>query len=465
MKKVFNASLVAASMALAFSAAAATVTPTTTPLKLSAEGVAAGKKAMNQNVEFDVTVDSLHPANSVITLTFDNKVDLDTLAAAAGGAVTNTPGSGQGVSGDITFNYGTGSFTFDAVEVDKDEGTISFKVGLGDPLPAFAAFRVTLGATKVDIAGETSVSYSSKTAAGVPIETGSGVIATETTQFGFAVTTEFSKLIDRTDMTVFNDTTNTDQASFRLINRGNLAAALAGVSATVNFAGNFEDLVPAADFAAEIAGGAALGGAITLNAAENVLSVPVAAAELTAAGLNNNYNLDFALVTAAVDIPETGAIAASVVFASADLPGTGTLTYATGVDAGEWRLDATIVNVPYLPVGYEQFSGNVEISNEGNTDAEIIVRAIGNKKDGNGDAVTYGPVTLSKVAAANSVTTIFERDLMDAFGLAKGDNVKMSVTFIIDADKEDVTLAPYYREGTARINVISDQYKADSIRR
>lgn len=125
----------------------------------------------------------------------------------------------------------------------------------------------------------------------------------------------------------------------------------------------------------------------------------------------------------------------------------------TAFAAGEFQLDATLVNVPYLPVGYEQFSSTVEISNLSAADAEVSVEAVG--KTGK----KYGPVVLSKKAAKGAVTSFFESDFFTAFGLAKGSNEKLSVSFAIDANEKDITVVPYYREGTARVNVIADQYK------
>ena len=95
-----------------------------------------------------------------------------------------TQGTGLGVSGDITFNYGTGSFTFDNVVVNAAARTIKFKVNLGNPLTANSSFRVTL-ADPV-LSGAATVSYSSALA-GTVIETGSGAIAEETQQFAYSV--------------------------------------------------------------------------------------------------------------------------------------------------------------------------------------------------------------------------------------------------------------------------------------
>ena len=77
MKTVFKASLLASAMALSIGAQAATIS--SSPKQLSAEGVAVGLTATNQDLTFDIVVDALHPSASTITLTFDENVDLTTL--------------------------------------------------------------------------------------------------------------------------------------------------------------------------------------------------------------------------------------------------------------------------------------------------------------------------------------------------------------------------------------------------
>jgi len=113
--------------------------------------------------------------------------------------------------------------------------------------------------------------------------------------------------------------------------------------------------------------------------------------------------------------------------------------YVKGADFGAFQLDASVVNVPYLPVGYG-LTPNVEIANAGSTDAEIQLEAF----DQNG--VAYGPVTLTTKAGKKAVTKVSEGDIETAFGLAANAKKKLSVTFVLDADAADITLAPYYRE-------------------
>lgn len=440
MKTVFKASLLASALALTFSAQAAEVT--STPLKLSSQGVAAGLTEDDVAITLDIGVDVTHPAGSTITLTFDDSVDLDTLT---GGAVTNTPANGTGTVGDITFSYGTGSFTFDTVTVDTTTNpnahTLSFKVNLGNALSADSAFRVEIGAGHVDVSGASTLAYSAKKANGDVIETGSSVIATEETQFTYTVATKFDGVIQRLDRTLFTDADDVDVATVKFANKETtLGASLTGISVAASMTGNFDGLA-SGDLVVTVAAAAAV-----LNGDEDEYTNAIVAGEITDAGVDNVYTFTFDESNAA-DIPASGDIEITFVVSTTDVA----TKYTYSGNAGEWVVDGSTVNVPYLPVGYG-LSPNVEIANEGAA-ASISIEGF----DQNG--MEYGPVELTKVAAAHAVTKISEADIQTAFGLATTGKHKLSVTFVLDADAADITLAPYYREGISRVNVMSDQYK------
>ena len=133
-----------------------------------------------------------------------------------------------------------------------------------------------------------------------------------------------------------------------------------------------------------------------------------------------------------------------------------TETLGSAVDTGKWALDAAVINVPYLPINYG-LSSNVEVANHGDTDAEIIA-------EGFDDAGKVYASKVIKTVAKKTVGKVSENDLKAAFGIAADAKVKLNVTFVVDQDVDKVTLVPYYREGEARINVISDQYKDASVK-
>jgi len=448
MKKVFNASILAAAVALSFGATAATIS-TANVTKLSAEGLAQNVAVAAATASFDIIVDKKHPAASVITLTFDDKVTKASFIAAtaacdvAGGVVDNTTTPGTGTCGaDLSFNYGNGNFTFDNVVTDSTAKTIKFTVNLGNPLDADSAFRVTLGGSHIVFTGESTLSYSSVEANDTAIETGAGLIAKEQSQFGFTLDTAFDGLIDREAPTKFLDAATTDKLTYTFTNDETLGGALTVTSAVASVAGIFTDVV-AGQFVNASSATDYTAAQVTSDAK---FSYTVAKADMDATGAKNKVEVIF--TTGAEDLPETGMIDLDLVIKG----GTDDVTVASKVDAGLWQLDAAVVNVPYLPVGYG-LTPNVEVANESSKDASIQIRGF----DQNGKV--YKAVTLPFAAKKTAVTKVSEADIKTAFGITDAEKVKLSVTFILDVEPTQITLAPYYRQNESRVNVMSDQYK------
>jgi hypothetical protein len=444
---LFKKALVASAVVASFGASA-TATLSSTPAQLSAEGVADGIVATNQNITFDVVVGTLHPAASTITLEFDATVDLDGLT---GGAVTNTPANGTGTAGNVTFDYGTGSFTFDNVVItdnDQTKGekdTISFDINLGNPLTADSAFRITLGDNVVDLSGAANVAYSAVTSGGDDIETGSGVVAEEVSQFAFSVETALDKLIDRDDLTQYTDTTATDTLSVTLSNDETLLAAMTAVSSILTISGDFTG-VPAADMDAEIAT-VDLVAAEAINGDEDEITITLSAAEVVD---NGDTDLDIIFTHAAGDIPATGDVTVDVELDFTN--GTAVaFDYKLGVAAGEWAIDATIINVPYFPVGFEGTSTSVHLSNEGASDVDVIVTAI----DNNGN--TYGPLDLGMDLPGDTVTKVSQTAIMSLFGLTE--STKLSVTFNLDANDGVVNGYAFTSSEVGRTEISNSQLK------
>jgi hypothetical protein len=426
MKTVFKATLLASALALSFGSQAATIS-SPAPLTLSSEGVAEGEAAENQDFDINVVVSEQHVTGNIITLTFDSKVDLDDL-----------------VTGDVTYVTGAAGFGFSAATIDKTVATahtISFTVAAGDPINPASGFTVVIGGGKVDLAGASSVVFSSETAAAAAIETGTGVIATEETQFSYAVATAFNGVIQRLDRTKFTDTTDIDVATVTFTNDETLGASLTGISVAASMSGTFTGLA-SADLAVTTAAGVA-----TLNADADEFTNAITPAEITDAGAKNTFTFTFD-ETGTANIPVTGGIEIAFLVSNTD---TATKFSYTG-NAGEFVLDASTVNVPYLPVGYG-LSPNVEVANAGSTAADIIVEGF----DQFGTA--YPPTMLPFKAEASTITKVSEADLQAAFDLAITDKRKLSVTFVLNADSDEITLAPYYKEGTSRVNVMTSQYK------
>jgi len=475
---LFKKALVATAIVASFGASA-TATVSSTPKQLSAEGVADGLTADNQSLVFDVVVGVDTPASSTITLTFDNTIDL---AGVLDGTVANAPGTGLGQVGvanaadSIQFNYGTGSFTFDDVVVtdnDQTKGeqdTLSFKVNLGNALTAGSAFRISLGHTDgtsaghTDIDGAANLAYQSVAADGTTvIENGTGVVAEETAQFAFAVDTPYSELIDRDDLANFTGGDDTETATFHYTNNEDLAASLSAPALTFVVEGNFLGLLTTADFAvASAAVGTATAPATPLVAAGNGALL----AAVNSGGDSDELTVSIAAVNASVDgttaidvvfdgvtvtdIPVTGALFADASIVATN-GSTDPITIATNVAAGEWKIDATIINVPYLPVGYEGTSTSVHFANEGAVDVDVIVTAIDD--DGN----TYGPLDLGMDFAADTVTKVGQATLMSLFSLTE--STKLSVTFNLDANDGVVNAYAFTQSDAGRTEISNSQLK------
>lgn len=468
--KFFKKALVASAI-LGTVTAANAATVASTPIKLSAEGVMYKVAPTLDTLTFDIVVKKDHPSSSTITLTFDENVEFDTVACA--GAVTQVVGTGTAFCGDIGFNYGTGSYTFDNVVVtdgDASKGevdSISFDVRLGNPLYANSGFRViignhgydvgTPGTDTVYVTGASNLQYASEEADGTAIETGTGIIATEQSQFGFTVTTALNGVIERENQVDFinldDSTYNDDVLAYTLVNDETLGLALVNVAANVVLKGNFEDVDTFNSNAASL-GTLTYAGTTEVDTVTNVLT----AANITATETKETITLGD---SAAVEIPVTGDVSATAIVTAATNLGAG-VTLPTGghtiasVNGGEWILDATIINVPYFPVGFDATSTSVHIANEGGSAADVIVTGID-------DAGTeYGPYNLGMDLAAHTVTKISQGKIMSLFGIDKDttDGVKLSVTFNIDADEENVSAYAYtQKEGQGRSEVSNSQLK------
>ncbi|RZF91336.1 hypothetical protein EXT42_14640 [Pseudoalteromonas sp. CO302Y] len=466
--KLFKKALLATAIFGAMGAQAATVS--SDPLKLSAEGVAAGLTAENVAFDVDFVVKKLTPAASTVTLTFDDAVDLsdlETLVGTTAVDITNDPATGTGVidsAGDgsgtvyLTFSYGTGSFTFDRLVVDADAGTISFEVNLGNPITAESAFRLSASVDAgVDFSGASQIAYASEESDGTAIETGVGTLATTTSQFDFAVTAPFDGRIERVAQTTFakngNNLTVSDAAydtlGYYLVdNADNLEASLIVTSATVELEGDFDNGVTGSPV---VGGDPATVGQFTPAATFSTSqdSLTFTAVTPTTDGAKTAGTLVFDNTTnTTVVIPQTGDIAASATLAVSN-GSAATLEIATNVDAGEWALDALVINIPYFPVGFEGLSTSVHFANESANDADVIVTAIdqaGNEYDG----------TIADLAG-DTVTKVSQVAIMEALGAPAGS--KLSVTFNINANDGDVNAYAFSNAGTGRQALVTSQEK------
>ncbi|MBR8842485.1 hypothetical protein [Pseudoalteromonas sp. JC3] len=483
--KLFKKALLATAIVGAFGANAATVT--SDPVKLSAEGVANKLSAPDVAFDVDFVIGKETAAASKITLTFDKTISVADLNLNTGvDNVINVTADGKGyITADgqkdangqptgtvlVTFDYGTGSFTFDKFKVNDTNNSIEFVVNLGNPLTANSAFRMSFATDAgVDFSGAGNVAYKSTTVAGAEIETGTGVLATTANQFAFNVKAPFNGLIERLEKDTFSKNSDSadkeeDKLVFELSNNesSSLQAHLTATTHTVVLEGNFNNggsttTVPATqiadgDFDLTNAASASVG-TVTLGAvgstANQKLTLTLPTANVATTGAKVPFNLVFDSGNAKV-IPETKDILASYAVTVSDAGVTDPITVAQNVAAGKWALDATIINIPYFPVGFTGLSTSVHFANESTNAADVIVEAI------DGDGKEYKG-TLDDLAG-NTVTKVGQDKVMKALGLDTTKSYKLSVTFNIDANTGDVNAYAFSNAGDARQALVTSQQK------
>jgi hypothetical protein len=293
--------------------------------------------------------------------------------------------------------------------------------------------------------------YSSVNASDELIETGTGVIATEQSQFGFVITNDLDGVIERNNQINFiagGVQSNSDVLAYSVTNDETLGLALTSVSGNVVLTGDFEDVD---NFNANVS----TTSTVTYSGTPETTTVTIGLADADLVTTTEKETMTFS-DTGTVAIPVTGSVLAAMNVTGAAnnvtaFP-TGGHNVANNVDAGEWILDATIINVPYLPVGFDATSTSVHFANESNAAADVIVTAI----DNNG--TEYGPLDLGMDLPANTVTKVTQTAIMELFDITEA--TKLSVTFNIDADDGDVNAYAFtQKEGQGRTEISNSQLK------
>jgi hypothetical protein len=484
--KLFKKALVATALVTAFGAQAVKVS--SEKVKISEEGTNFGLKALvatdsatNDDFVLDFVLGAFTPSGSYITLTFGDNVGLSNVVSNDS-AVNNVIGSGEGIAnvdvGNAVFSYGTGSFTFDKFVIDKnddDQDTIEFEVNLGTAIPAGSAFRLTLsnfGTGGVELAGAGEVCYESREDEpkdSAVIESGCSTISELASQFSFLVTQEFDGKIERLAQDSFarksdNNVDTQDRLKFKLSNDETLAAALTVANATVVLEGDFTGVNDAEVAFANI-GASPL--ATQPVATDDDITFELTGAEITNAGSTVEVVTDFDANASgnAITIPQTGDIDATVTFIDATSTSgsnTGTEVSLPVADAGSWSLDATVINVPYLPLGFTDTSASVHVANDGNSAANVMATIVtycdALKLDTCVDQERSESVDLGDIPA-NTVAKIRQGFLMEEFGITEA--TKVSITFNIDADAEDISAYATVQNGEGRTEVSNSQAKVD----
>jgi hypothetical protein len=481
--KLFKKALVATAVIGAFSAQAVTVS--SEKILISQQGTASGIAAVTADAtsgdEFvlDFVVDKLTPSASTITLTFTEGVDLSDIDVVTE-SIDNNIGVGQGdvnlSAGSATFGYGTGSFTFDKFKVNtpSDAGhSLEFKVNLGNPLTASSAFRLTVAdlTNGIDLGSNTAqVCYASVDASGTEIESKCEDITSVVSQFSFDVTQEFDGKIERVDQLQFarNNTgsdKDRDLLKFTLQNNEDLVAALPNANANVTISGTFTGMSDAefTDANGSFFGSTNSGITPVVNGGADAITFVVDNATLLAEGANSSTakggEFSFNAASTSSVIPVTGDITFKVEYTD----GTAANTFEYTDAAGSWSLDATVINVPYLPLGYDTTDASVHIANDGSVTANVVATIVTycnafNENVTCTDQMRSESVELGDVPA-NTVAKLSKGVLADAFGITEP--TKVSITFNINSDAEDISAYATVTNDDGRSEITNSQTKVD----
>jgi hypothetical protein len=455
----FKKALIATAVAGTFGAVqAADVTNAIT--KTSAQGVEVGTLTGTPSVR--VIVRELLEAGDTVTLTFGKEMfttaPTSVVFAAAGGTPPATT--------ELGINYGSGTFTFglETVTTTDDVTTVTFQVLTGDPMPKDASFEVTVVGADLDATktADAKVSYSAVSGltgdAKDTTGTNVGSFITLADQYAASVKTKLDGVIERENLVTFisggvaGASTNLDSDTLviTLTDDQTLASAANGanVEATVKVTGDFTTATTTQVLVADPVDGAI--GPVVLNAEKTEATFTVL--DAGADGVAGDYTLTLDNVglaikasdyTVSVSVDADSTVTTNTVFDALD-----------AADAGKWAIDATIINVPYLVVGKEGTDSAVHFSNLGPA-ADVIVSAVSVIDDA-GDSVTYAAADLGVDLAANSVTKIKQKDIIDALSIPAGTQ-KLSVTFNIKGKEDDVTAYAFVKDESGRTEVSNSQ--------
>jgi hypothetical protein len=493
---------------------------------LSNQGIEVGQYHRGV-VAFDLKVVNAHESRSEFDIILPETMSLVELGLTQGNLVLFNTGSGGNpgenyyINGSdlsdstIAIRVGTGSFSVESYELDSATNTLTLVSGVGQSLLPGSSIGIRLGLDKNDdgddtttgqadsgdlvrISGAADIVVNTYTDAREFIEKGEATFATTADQLALSLREGTSELVDRVDQRYFasevfynddrvtstSESTETIYELYQDTNEGvvRLTNDLAVVApATVDNV----DLTLYANFAKYFAGehvkfkfaqhdGATLSattgaGVYRLVNADNDFGQDANAEETTDMRLAFDNALTSDGSTVVDQLQNEFDIAALVNYSSSITGNTSNKVTLDKTAFGEWILDQAIINVPYMPIGYKAngIDAVFEIANRGWADAPIKVK--GFDQYGNVYPATAlidaGKQENGGVASAQTIVKVSADDILETFGLKEGDKRKMNITFMIDANRADIDLVPYYNNNGGRTPLINSQYKDGAERR
>lgn len=365
----------------------------------------------------------------------------------------------------IAIDNGTADYTFtvDTVESDFANGKIVLELDTGYTIELDESFEVVASAdaflTTATQANATLTYSAARWQDGVAKDTGGDNVGTFlkfANQYGASVTSPLNAVIERSLGTTFVSgadagSTTADTLAITFTDKVDFLDSVKAPVTTIEISGDFSDML-AADVTF------AVGTGTTAIAASEAAVTTVTDSLLTivltdGAGDGQPGTLLVTLDNLANRITaQSENIKATTFVANAevDYGHTNDAVILSNASAGAWTVDATIINVPYFPVGFDGVSTSVHFANESNKDVDVIMTAI--DQAGN----EYSSDALADLAA-ETVTKVGQSEIMSLLGAPAGS--KLSITFNIDANDGDVNAYAFSNAGTGRQSLVTSQQK------
>jgi len=369
-------------------------------------------------------------------------------------------------TGEMAINNGTADYTFtvDAVESDFAKGKVVLELDTGYTVELDESFEVVVAADTFETTAtqaNATVTYSAVSwkdgSAKDTTGDNTGSFLKFANQYSATVKTALDGVIERKDGVKFISgfpTGNEDADTLVLTLKDNTAlldSVKAASVTTFKLAGDFSDFDKTITTGAvpDVTIASSAGDTIAVTAfTDSVLTFTVTD-EATTPGIAGDITVTLDNATR-IAVPER--IKATSFALNGDvsygLPATASVF--ANAPAGKWIVDATIINVPYFPVGFEGVSTSVHFANEGSKDVNVIMTAIDDK--GN----EYKAFDMGDLAA-NTVTKYKQTDIMSAFGITA--KTKLSVTFNIDATDGVVNAYAFSSTAAGRQALVTSQEK------
>ncbi|WP_404341342.1 hypothetical protein [Pseudoalteromonas mariniglutinosa] len=458
--KLFKKALLATAIFGAMGAQAADVSDAVE--KTSAEGLAVNGVTGQPSVR--TIVRQKLEAGDQITLTFGEGLDLSGLATVS---VGQAPVVG---AGELGIDTGTADFEVEYKAADSDlaNNVVVLEVKTGYTIELDESFEIVADAGLFETSASSANSTVTYSAAswqdGSAKDTtgdNTGTFLVVESQYASEITSKLDGVIERDNQVTFvkgadTGTTDVDSATFKVTDRQNYVGALNGADVTATFVieGDFSDIV-AGDITFNNLTGDLVGGDFAVSVAVDEKSATIEITDAAADGIAGTFDVTIDNSTR-IAVPETIKVTSFTVDAEVDFDGAGTIVETdllTDADAGLWMLDATIINIPYFPVGFTDLDTSVHFANEIDEEVNVKISAIDNM------GVVYAEAELIDLAA-DTVTKVSQNAIKTALGIAAADSVKLSVTFNIDAEDGEVNAYAFSRdkaEGSRQALVTSQE--------